>query len=200
MAFSKLRKKVPISGVLIIVLLSLLVIVPSLLYWTIERNDMHARWERQFELAQSFDFYGVEGAQVVLLNPNFTSDSTYRNTGASALQSAQSTLTNLVALDFDRANQLYKIETMLLTLASSWSTYTTGLNQTQRGTLAGLLGKIGNDILFGYGNFINYTSPGPNGPSFWYNGPAPPDQNLVQDAVDLAVNLPGLPPLPPSFA
>jgi hypothetical protein len=192
----KLRKKFTISPVLIIVLLVLVVSVPSLLYWTIERNDMHARWERQLEWAQSFDFYGVEEAQIVLMQPNFTSDSGYRNTGASALNSAEFALNNLVILDFDRANQLYKIETMLLSLVSGWSTYTTGLNQSQRGTLAGLLGRIGNDILYAYGNFISYTSSGGSGPSFWYIGPSPPDQILIQQAVDLAVNLPGLPPLP----
>ena len=157
---------------------------------------MHARWERQLELAQSFDFYGMEGAEIVLMNPNFTSDSTFRNTAVPALQSAQFTLNNLAVLDFERANQLYQIETMLLSLAPHWSAYTIGLNQSQRGTLAGLLGKIGNDILFAYGNYVNYTSSGPDGPPFWYNGPAPPDQNLVQQAVDLAVNLPGLPPVP----
>jgi hypothetical protein len=154
---------------------------------------MHARWERQLELAQSFDFYGMEDAQIVLMNPNFTSDSTYRSTGASGLESAQFTLRNLMILDFDRANQLYNIETMLQGLAPIWSTYTIGLNQSQRGTLANLLGRIGNDILNAYGNYVNYTSSGPNGPDFWYNGPAPPDQNLVQQAVNLAVNLPGLP-------
>jgi hypothetical protein len=179
--------------VLIIVLLVLAVSVPSALYWTIERNDMHARWERQLELAQSFDFYGMEDAQIVLMNPNFTSDSTYRSTGVSGLESAQFSLNNLMGLDSARANQLYNIQTMLQGLVPIWSTYTVGLNQSQRGTLADLLGRIGNDILFAYGNFVNYTSSGPNGPGFWYNGPAPPDQNLVQQAVNLAVNLPGLP-------
>ena len=157
---------------------------------------MHARWERQLEWAQSFDFYGVEEAQIVLMQPNFTSDSAYRNNGGWGLNSAEFTLNSLVILDFDRANQLYKIETVLLSLANSWSTYTTGLNQSQRGTLAGLLGRIGNDILYAYGNFISYTSSGGSGPPFWYNGPSPPDQILIQQAVDLAVNLPGLPPLP----
>ena len=193
---SMLRKKFTISVVLIIVLLVLVVSVPSVLYWTIERNDMHARWERQLELAQSFDFYGVEESQIVLMQPSFTNDSAYRGTGVSGVESAEFTLNNLVALDFDRANQLFKIETMLLDLAASWSTYTTGLSQSQRGTLAGLLGRIGNNILFAYGNYVNYTSSGPDGPPFWYNGPSPPDPNLVQQAVDLAVNLPGLPPLP----
>ena len=181
---------------LIIVLLVLAVSVPSFLYWTIERNDMHARWETQLELAQSFDFYGMEEAQIALMQPNFTSDSGFRSAGMSGLQSAEFALNNLVRLDFDRGNQLYKIETMLLTLAPNWSMYTMALNQTQRGTLASLLGKIGNDILYAYGNYINYASSGPGGPPFWYNGPAPPDQNLIQQAVDLGVNLPGLPPLP----
>jgi hypothetical protein len=80
MTIARLRKKFTISGVLIIVLLVLVVSVPSLLYWTIARNDMHARWERQLELAQSFDFYGIEEAQGVLMQPNFTSDSAYRIT------------------------------------------------------------------------------------------------------------------------
>jgi hypothetical protein len=194
---SKLGKKFAIKAWLFIAVLLLAVIIPSLLFWTIERNDMHARWERQLELAQAFDFYGVEEAQIVLMQPNFISDSAFRNTGVSALDSAQFALNNIVILDFYRANQLYKIETMLLSLASSWSTYTTGLNPSQRGTLAGLLGIIGRDILFAYGNYINYTSSSGSGPSFWYNGPSPPDQGLVQQAVDLAVTLPGLPPLPP---
>ena len=196
MAALKLRKKFTISSLLIVVLLVLAVSVPSVLYWTIQRNDMHARWETQLELAQTFDFYGVEEAQIALMQSNFTSDSGYRSAGLSGLQLAESTLNQLVRLDFDRANQLYKIETMLLSLAASWSTYTMGLNQTQRGTLASLLGKLGNDILYAYGNFIKYTTTGPDGPPFWYNGPAPPDQNLIQQAVDLSVNLPGLPPLP----
>ncbi len=196
MTFSKIRKKVTISLALIIVLLVLVVSVPSVLYWEIQRNDMHARWERQLELAQSFDFYGVEDAEITLMQPNFTSDSALRNSAVSSLSSAQFTLNSLIHLDSDRFNQLHQIETMLLTLEPRWSTYTIGLNQSQRGTLANLLGRIGNDILFAYGNYINYTSSGPDGPPFWYNGPAPPDQNLIQQAVELAVNLPGLPPLP----
>ena len=195
MAALKLRKKFTISVVLIIVLLVLAVSVPSVLYWTIERNDMHARWETQVELAQSFDFYGVEEAQIVLMQPNFTSDSSFRSTGALGLESAYFTLGHLMRLDPDRANQLYEIGAMLLNLAATWSTYTAGLNQSQRGTLANLLGNIGTDILSAYRNYIKYTSSGPDGPPFWYNGPAPPDPNLVQQAVDLAVNHTGLPPV-----
>ena len=197
MIASKLRKKFAINAWLFIAMLLLVVIVPSLLYWTIERYDMHARWQTQLQLAQTFAFYGMDQAQFVIMHPNFTSDSAFRNTGPAALQTASVTLNTLSGLDLDRANQLNRIEYMLNTQASSWSAYTPGMNQSQRETLGGLLHTIGNDILYGYGNYINYTGTSNLGGSFfWYTGSSPPDPNLVQQAVDLAVNLPGLPPLP----
>ena len=61
-------------------------------------------------------------------------------------------------------------------------------------TLGGLLDRIGRDILFAYGNYLNYTSADDiSGAFFRYRGPSPPDTNLIQQAVDLAVNFPGLP-------
>jgi hypothetical protein len=190
------RKKFQISGWLLIFLLAVAVAVPSLLYWSIERNDMHVRWQVQLHLAQTFAFYGMDQAEVVLLNPNFTSDTAFRDTGRAAVQTGSIALNTLYKLDWDRANQLDRIETTLNYLAGSWSTYTSSMNQSQRMTLGGLLHTIGRDILFAYGNYINYTSADDiRGPSFWYTGPSPPNTNLIQQAVDLAVNFPGLPTL-----
>ena len=63
------------------------------------------------------------------------------------------------------------METILNVLASSWSTYTPGMNQSQRGTLGGLLHTIENDILNAYANYLNYTSADElHGPTFWYMG------------------------------
>jgi len=194
---SKLRKKLVINAWLFIAVLLVAVIIPSLLYWTIERNDKHARWQTQLQLARIFAFYGMDQAEVVPMHPNFTSDSAFMDTGWAALQTGSVTLNTLSALDLDRTNQLLRIEYMLNTMASSWSAYTPGMNQSQRGTLGELLHTIGHDILYGYGNYINYTGTSNLGGSFfWYTGSSPPDPNLVQQAVDLAVNLPGLPPLP----
>jgi len=38
-------------------------------------------------------------------------------------------------------------------------------------------------------SLTNYTSVnGVNGPPFWYFGPSPPDETVLQEAVDLAVH------------
>jgi hypothetical protein len=195
---SKLGKKFAINAWLFIAVLLLAVIIPSLLYWTIERNDMHARWQTEFHLSQTFAFYGMDQAFVLVVSPSFASNTTASYWARSAVQTGSITLNQVAKLDYDRANQLFRIENMLDGLATSWSTYTTSLNPTQRQALGGLLHTIGRDILFAYSNYLNYTSADDiKGPSFWYTGPSPPDLNLVQQATDLGVNLPGLPPLPP---
>ena len=196
MNWSTLRKKFQVSGWLLIILLAVAVAVPSLLFWSIERNDMHGRWQVQLHLAQTFAFYGMDQAQLVLRNPNFTSDTAFRETGRAAVQTGAIALNTLYKMDWDRANQLSRIENMLDVLAGRLSTYTSVMNQSQRMTLGGLLDAIGRDILFAYSNYLNYTSSDDiRGPSFWYTGPSPPDTNLIRQAVDLAVNFPGLPTL-----
>lgn len=196
MTDSKIEKRFVVSGWLFIAILVLAVAASSLLYWTIERTDMHARWQTQFHLAQTLAFYGMDQAQIVLINPNFTSDPAFRDTGRAAVQTGSITLNQIYKLDYDRANQLSLIENTLITLATSWSSYTLSLNSSQRGVLGRLLNTIGLDVLFAYANYLNYTSADDiHGPSFWYTGPSPPDANLLQRAVDLAVNFPGLPTL-----
>src|SRR2546426_12745387 len=97
------RKKFQISGWLLIILLAVAVAVPSLLYWSIERNDMHARWQFQLHLAQTFAFYGMDQAEVVLLNPNLTSETAFGDTGRAALQTGRITLKKLYNCEWDRA-------------------------------------------------------------------------------------------------
>jgi len=51
--------------------------------------------------------------------------------------------------------------------------------------------SLANKILYAYWNFLKDTSAGGiSGPPFWYSGPSPPDEQLLQDAVNIALALP----------
>ncbi len=47
--------------------------------------------------------------------------------------------------------------------------------------------SIGWKVVKAYGNFLNYTSA--NNVPFWYFGPSPPDEGILEEAAQLAVNV-----------
>jgi len=62
------------------------------------------------------------------------------------------------------------------------------LNSSQRILLSTQVYSLGHKLANAYNNFVNYTSTSPGiGPSFWYSGPSPPDENLLQSAVNIAL-------------
>ncbi len=64
------------------------------------------------------------------------------------------------------------------------------LSYSQRTSLSGLLQSLAVKIENAYSNFVNYTSTSPAvGPPFWYSGPSPPDERLLQEAVDVSPSL-----------
>jgi hypothetical protein len=55
--------------------------------------------------------------------------------------------------------------------------------------LSNTIHHLGQKVAGAYWSLTNYTSVnGVNGPPFWYFGPSPPDETVLQEAVDLAVH------------
>ncbi len=95
-----------------------------------------------------------------------------------------------MALDTSHADQLSRISYAVETLRTQNGTqeYITSMNPEHRSLLATQLYSLAHKIENAYWNFINYTSTSPGvGPPFWYSGPSPPDENLLHDAVNIAL-------------
>jgi len=67
-----------------------------------------------------------------------------------------------------------------------YGTYVLGLNSTKRISLAENLYNIGEKVVKAYFNYLNYTS---SNPPLWYSGPSPPDESILGEAVELAIDI-----------
>ena len=169
-----------------------MVMLPVGVYWGVQRANTYSRWQTQFRLAQSFTFILEDGSALLAAGPETLSESTLIVAG-NDLRYAGDSLDALRTLDWDHVNQLDRIGYALVRLQTNLSTYLGNLTSAQRNTLSGLLHALADKILSTYTNYARFTS---GNPSLWYFGPSPPDENLLKATVDLAVNWPGLPPLP----
>ena len=63
------------------------------------------------------------------------------------------------------------------------------MNETAQPDFIKTFHSIGNNVVDAYGNLINYTSENDGtGPPFWYFGPSPPDEAILQETVNLPIN------------
>jgi hypothetical protein len=188
--------------ILIIVLVLLLAIVPTVVYWSVSNNlnktIMFNRWGEQFLLAQSFDIDHTTYASYYVNSSTFRTNNMTQFAYSEALNSGWLLLNDLGAIDTAHVSQLITIRNTIQNLANT--TYVLSLPDSQRRTLAGVIRGIGDDIMGAYTNYLQYTSTNGAGVPFpdSYNGPGPPDMNQLTQAYNLAINLSGLPP-PPSL-
>ncbi len=177
----------PFKRIIIIALLLTVVSIPATVYWALQRNEMHLRWDLESRYAQEFYFQSdyVAGLLKGDVTPptNITIGIASNELGQAILE-----LYNIEYLDTSHLNQLDKITTALETLKTQ--DYLQSLNSTQRTSLATQLRLLGHDIINAYWNYGNFTSTSPGvGPSFWYSGPSPPDEQLLQSAVNIALSI-----------
>jgi hypothetical protein len=179
------RKTVRSTRFLIWVLLALLIAEPALIYWTVDRVVTHNRWSIQASMAETF-FGQMNDAYVPITNQSLASDQALKILTNVVLHDAGTTMYNLYRIDTQHFNQLDRVSTTLLNLDSLG--YILNLTGPQRTVLANIFLSIGTKIVTAYHlNATNvYSVP------FWYWGPSPPDENLLNQAVDLT-KLPGLP-------
>ena len=183
---SNLQAKVKLLTTLVILVAVVAVVAPITVYWVIERNDMHQRWDLQATYSQWFLFHTEYAAALVNGTISPWNNDTVTSV-SSELAYADSELYNLQVLDTSHANQLSRISYAIETLRTD--NYLQDLNQSARTTLASQLRPLSHKLANAYWNYINYTSSGTGvGPSFWYSGPSPPDEQLLQDAVNIALS------------
>src|SRR5437899_4115540 len=179
------RRRIRSTRFLIWVLLILLIAEPALVSWTVERVVTHNRWSIQASLSETF-FGQMNDAYIPITNQSLTSDQALRILASTDLHNAGTTMYNLFRVDTQHFNQLSRISSTLLSLQNL--SYVLSLTSPQRLVLANLLISIGTRIVDAYHlNGTNvYSVP------FWYWGPSPPNEDLLNQAVDLT-KLPGLP-------
>jgi hypothetical protein len=188
------RRPTPLVWLLIILLI-VGVSLPSLLLWSDEQSETHARWETEVNLAQIFQIYGMQQAARYIATPGLPSNNTAQDATETALGTAVSTLNELMMQDTAHFSQLSPMYVRLIGLYDNW-TYTLALNDSQRTTLSAIYKSVGEKVVDAYADFLNQTGSPVSTLPPWYSGPSPPDDQLLQQAVALMVNLPGLPPFP----
>jgi hypothetical protein len=96
-------------------------------------------------------------------------------------------LNSISVIDTSHSDQLFRISYAMESLRTD--DYIQSLNQSARTILATQLWALSHKIINAYWNFVNHTSGSPGvGPPFWYSGPSPPDEHLIQDAVNIALS------------
>jgi len=180
---SRLARSFSISLKQLTALVIFVIVISAVGYWTVQRVDMYERWASQIKRSQSIRGHLGE-AYVLLKSSNFEADNTNQDWFISELKYASSSLLELMRLDERHGLQLIKIETMLVSLFDPAKTsYLIGLNSTDRNVIARALYDIGGKVVAAYGNYVNYTS---SNPPLWYSGPSPPDETILEEAVELA--------------
>ncbi len=85
--------------------------------------------------------------------------------------------------------QLGKILYLIDTIRDP-STDLSWLNSTEQTRMMNAIKDIGQKVAQAYWSILNYTSiDAVNGPPFWYFGPAPPNETILEEAAQKASNL-----------
>ena len=102
---------------------------------------------------------------------------------------ATTSLLELSNLDSAHQVQLGKILYLIDTIRDP-STDLSWLNSTEQTRMMNAIKDIGQKVAQAYWSILNYTSiDGVNGPPFWYFGPAPPNETILEEAAQKASNL-----------
>ena len=179
-----------VSAVLLIIVTVLAIAVPTALYWALQRTDLHSRWQLQADYASQFSFQ-MDDAAALMNGTIWKWNNVTSSFAGNEMGSANENLSYLSEYDTAHANQLIMINYAIENIRPPFNTIPfTNISYAQRTILAAQLRSIANKILYAYWNFLNYTSVGGTaGPPFWYSGPSPPDESLLQAAVNVALTL-----------
>lgn len=181
---SRLDKLISVNPKVILLLLVLLIAIPVTVFLSLERIETHRRWGWQEIASQRFMFH-LRHAANVLDSSGFEKNETARAWFSAEISYAGSALSDLGALDTRHRSQLFSVREIVWSLDSGFCFV--GLNETQRSILIGLIRGLADKVVVAYWNYLNYTqSDIGSGPPFWYFGPAPPDETVLREAIDLA--------------
>jgi hypothetical protein len=193
-ATSRLSRPVRVNLMVILLVLILLIAVPVTVFLSLETIENHRRWYEQEGASQRFMFHLREaadllnGSSVVQLSSNrsFENDEMSQQWFSSEMFYTEIDLQDLYLMDTGHQSQLYPVVRMVDTLRNN-GLYLLGMNATERSSLTGSIKGVANNVVVAYWNYLNYTSESQgSGPPFWYFGPSPPDEKVLQEAADVA--------------
>jgi len=149
-------------------------IIVAGVFWAVQRINTHKRWASMLRESQRLRSHLDRVACLLPVKSNWC---------IAELGYATSSLLELIKLDGKHQDPLFKIEHMIMTLRDP-DVDLSGLD------LFGPIHSIGWKVVKAYGNLLNYTSVNDvNGPPFWYFGPSPPDEGILEEAAQLATNV-----------
>jgi hypothetical protein len=184
---SRLARTFSISLKQLMALLLFVIVVLIVGFWAVQRVDMHSRWSSQLEKSLSLRTH-LDEAYVLLSSGIFETDNITQRWFISEMKYAYSSLWELMRLDGAHQIQLGKIALMLEDLMDpTKKSYLIGLNSTDRNAIASALHEIGWKVVAAYSNYIKHAHSS-NAP-FWYFGPSPPDEMILEEAVELAIDV-----------
>jgi len=163
----------------------LITIAGAPIFWASQRVDMHRRWASQANKTQSIVGHFYVAAKL-LNSTSFETDEIAQEWFSEKMEEAGDAVAALGSMDAGHRDQLFKIVAITIYL-SSGKTSVLDLNATGRSTLAESLLNIGWKLREAYSNFADSYGTDPfSGPLFSYFGPSPPDETILQQALDLA--------------
>jgi hypothetical protein len=177
---------------LVILIVVAAVGVPVYLYWALQRSDAHLRWDLESRYAVEFVLH-TEHAAAYLNGTSYSWSNETAGIVLSEMGWANDELYGIMVLDRAHIDQLNKINYAIQSLEgpgpSGTGQYIASLNSSQRTLLSTQVYSLGHKIGDAYNNFLNNGGSSPGiGPSFWYSGPSPPDETLLQSAVSIALS------------
>jgi hypothetical protein len=164
--------------------LLLITIAVATVFWAGQRVEMHTHWASQAIKTESVMNH-LYAATQLLNSTSFGTDEISQEWFSNELMYAANSLQDLGRLDTGHQRQLSTIVGMTMMLCHN--PLVLGQDSAGRNTLAESLQDIGWKVKKAYSNFVDsYGTDRYTGPLFSYSGPSPPDEILLQQAVDLA--------------
>lgn len=188
----RLNKTLHVSLKQLLVLILVIVAVTATFVWASDRVAIHERWASELEMSQQF---GIHFSEVYVRLPSITENVTTDPTHfwfLNELDYAQWTLDQLIELDGAHTSELYRVEDLIQTLIES-GTNGIQLNDSQFSSLGSTINSIAQKLPEAYWDPLNSTSvDSRTGPPFWYLGPSPPDEAILQQVATLATYAKGI--------
>jgi hypothetical protein len=173
---------------IIVLLLSVIVAVAGV-FWSVQRINTHKLWASMLRESQRFRDHIERAAYLLPARFQSNLDSTAQNWLYQELHYAESSLLELIIMDSAHSVQLGKIDNLIVTISDPGIDLSR-LNATEQTRMMNTMCDIGQKVAQAYWSILNYTSvDGVNGPPFWYFGPAPPNETILEEAVQSAFNL-----------
>jgi hypothetical protein len=173
----------------IIFLLVLVIVLVAGVFWSVQRIDAHKLWASMLRESQRLRDHLERAAYLLPARFQSNLDSTAQNWLYQELHYAESSLSELSIMDSAHSVQLGKIDNLIVTVSDPGIDLSR-LNSTEQTRMMNTMCDIAQKVAQAYGSILNYTSvDGVNGPPFWYFGPAPPNETILEEAAQSAFNL-----------